>query len=915
MYDSTRALEDVRWFRKTGPVAIDFINRAVCRRIKKLAELKSLVGTESISMLVGPPASGKTILALNLAYELCKESKTYYFDCDKVRNIDGSRLLSDLRAVKGRVIIDNIHLAPQEFQSVYSRFRHDRDRHLLFVSRSTFEDFQYSRLDDIMEVPQITPEPIKASGELINAYCTWHEMDLIAPEALDEIKEVVSDNLWLLAYLLEGYRKAGGKGQASQWVKDGVLRDLQDLENTDALFPEVLVAVAALFRHELLMAETYLTNKLNFTPTVLNGLSQRGELVRHDGSDGEVFYGLPHKELAYAYWDFGSKYKRRRNLTDYESIIYQYVSLGPSNGLRALATIEDEMSREPVMVKLEKEGELPKIISGEQSTGAVGSWLAAADTSTIAREDILKALAGRIVEHDHAIYVPDLLKKLFFRGEEIWNAFRMHMDCEKLACNTVSTGGAVWVGITIFEMFKYDNVMMSELYACIDFNDLLRELNETDDTWTIARCISAIYRVDPDAHKKLKAGFEWQSLADRLCSSNLLWSTEQCLRDIMYANPNAARRLCGLMSVKELVKAFDNRSGSMTTRGQVIATIWRANHAFGEKLWQVYKETFIQEIRTIDDPVETIGDIRAIGLDNPKMACEIVDSLDHEMLAKALSSVENLMEKVEFARWFINRKKTAGKNFWQQYKYSLATSLADPLAISSIAPCLREIALCGKEKPYELCSLLNVGKMADNLNTSVDFWSTVDDILATVLRTNNPKGQALWKSIKCGQAPHPEGRIFSDIWRGLSSVQDISSIDQDAAIQLCAQLDISLLADRLSQASSLFVKEVGEWIIMMRDLIPARGKQLWEDLDKKQLATTLSSTDNVTSLASCFEQVYRAQEQDGWIEELCEYANPDQLAFTLKQTQDDEDREKLITVISEGCPVFHKKLMCLLNEP
>jgi len=909
------ATSRAQWFRRQGPTAVDFEAKAFHRRQAELDRLRSLVLGNPVSILEGSAASGKTVLVLNLAYDLLKshEKRVYYFDCDKDRDFDRASLTSDLRNVTGVVILENVHLAPGKLQWVYSDFKYDKDRNILLSARPTYRDYQQSKSESLCEMSSISLEPYEDSDALIDEFLVWQKAVAVPPDVRQQMKEISAESLWLLAYALTGYAQNHGDGGPKTWIRVGVLQDLQDLENANTDYPEVLVAVSAVYRNESLMAEPFLTSNLGFPVGVLNSLCQRGEVIRHVDQNGEVFYGLPHTALADAYWEFGNKYRRRRKLADYESVIYDYISLGPSNGLRVLAEAEGTV-RERVMARLEKEAKLPEIISHEQSAGAVHSWLRAAHTSTVARKDVLTALAQNIEEHGHAVYVPDLLNNLFWRGEDTWQAFRSHLNCGKLVRRMVSTGGTVWIGITIFQMFRYDEVMMRELYGLVDLDKLLRELNETEDTWTIGRCISAIYKVDPNAHKKLEVGLDWRGLADKLCGSSLLWSTEQCLREIMYANRSAARKLCRLLSVPKLVEALNNHFGHMTSRGQVIATIYQANHAFGETLWRAYVDKLGQEMNRMEDPGKAIDDLRAIGLASPKMACELLDFLDRKRLVQTLSGGEDLVQKVEFARWVLNLKKATGRGFWEQYKHSLAAGLAEPPAISSIAPCLREIAFGDKERPYELCGLLNIGKIADNLNNSVDFWSAVDDILSTVLQAHKGRGQALWKNVHCEQAPHPNGRLFSDVWSGLSHVKDIRSIDEDIAAQLCAQLDIELLADHLSQAGELFVKEVGEWVNTVHALIPSRGRQLGRALDKKRLAATLSLAEDVKNVVSCLEHMEAAQEQKGWVEELCTHLDTAPLAFNLKHTEDEECRERLLAVISRNCPVIHQQLLQLLGQ-
>ena len=83
-----------------------------------------------------------------------------------------------------------------------------------------------------MLVKKVCLKPIKSLDELIKAYCVWHNIEHFSSEVNDKIKDVASDNLWLLAYLLEGLRKADGQGDPSQWLKDGILHKRKECRGT-----------------------------------------------------------------------------------------------------------------------------------------------------------------------------------------------------------------------------------------------------------------------------------------------------------------------------------------------------------------------------------------------------------------------------------------------------------------------------------------------------------------------------------------------------------------------------------------------------------------------------------------------------------------------------------------------------------
>ena len=62
-----------KWFRKTGPIAVDFLEEKVCPRPKTLEHLNEHIFGNEISILEGEAGSGKSVLVRQLTYNLIKK--------------------------------------------------------------------------------------------------------------------------------------------------------------------------------------------------------------------------------------------------------------------------------------------------------------------------------------------------------------------------------------------------------------------------------------------------------------------------------------------------------------------------------------------------------------------------------------------------------------------------------------------------------------------------------------------------------------------------------------------------------------------------------------------------------------------------------------------------------------------------
>jgi len=87
------------WFRRAGPLGVDFDNGTVLVCKERLDELTNTVLSNPFSLLCGPPASGKTVLVRHLAHVLCQDNpRVYYF---RYRDFDIDELAHVINCTRG----------------------------------------------------------------------------------------------------------------------------------------------------------------------------------------------------------------------------------------------------------------------------------------------------------------------------------------------------------------------------------------------------------------------------------------------------------------------------------------------------------------------------------------------------------------------------------------------------------------------------------------------------------------------------------------------------------------------------------------------------------------------------------------------------------------------------------------------
>lgn len=153
-----------KWFRRAGPLAVDFENDRVCPRHEEEENLRKRVMNDRIVVLQGKPATGKSVLARKVAYQLYSEKafgEICYFDCGEQRDVGMSDLYNEIRDVDGLVVFEDAHLANDAVSFIMSRLRGGSNLHMLLVTRPSIWDLCRERDEHLYELKSnaVTMEP------------------------------------------------------------------------------------------------------------------------------------------------------------------------------------------------------------------------------------------------------------------------------------------------------------------------------------------------------------------------------------------------------------------------------------------------------------------------------------------------------------------------------------------------------------------------------------------------------------------------------------------------------------------------------------------------------------------------------------------------------------------------------------
>lgn len=630
-----------RWFRREGPIAADFDGDTVYTRHPLLDKIRDMVFDNEISLLEGEPATGKTVLARQLGYQLLTKEKAavYWFDGALERGFDKDKLIKEINSARGVVIIENVHLETPKYQRIRYSLKSDPYRHVLFTARPSFRESENSKDWRLSELKQIRLNPFDQVDEIIDHF-TQQYVGVQWPEkARETIKNVSKESFWLLAYSLRGYVDSEGQGESKGWLEKGVREDLQELEKLEPCFPEVLISLSPLYKNEVRTEEYYLTKVLGFDQAILYELVCRGEItIQREDEEGYVFYGLPHSALADVYWRFGETYRRRRGFPDYEDFVFAYATSGVSNGLEAICGNNIKWSKN-LFDRLEVEKKLVDVVEKERSMKAIALLWAlllerGVSVDSLKDKALLEALAEKINTHKDLNNSGDTLCTIHSIDRGASKELMRLIDfptLSKIVNKIKDLDGITWFieclcylpgefakefcdlldPIQLVEIILLDSISNAcrfinltyyansevgqRIWMLLDLNELLRKVRKVEDVRERVDCVVFLYTTGSDICKDLYPLLDASELAK--------WINENLSDNYLDISPicqscagQFASKLCDFLNINalaELLTPIDNDDGVR----ECLRSIITANRIVGRELLLLKREKHKELVR------------------------------------------------------------------------------------------------------------------------------------------------------------------------------------------------------------------------------------------------------------------------------------------------------------------------------
>lgn len=342
--------------RHRGPIMQDFAEGIPYRRERAIADLQTQALGNTVSVLIGARASGKTVLIRQLAFDLRHVRPVWWFTCK--REFDPALLAREINDSTGIIFLDDAEWAPQRCQEVCARVK-PGGRHVVVSTRRSALDHQSSDWRSFTEYPCMSLESNSVCSAIAKHFAERLGVTEISDNECDNLATYAEDDLWLLSFAIRGWVLSHGKGEFDEWAQAPLVNELNELERrfgTDE-YARVLVAIAPFSMHGSYIQERHLTDTLGFNRHTLSTLVQIGELQRESTASGDA-YMLHHSSLGGIYWNCN---RFRPSEDGYAELLYEYTVSGGREALAIISQCEKSVV-EKVFRRLDAENRLAGMI-------------------------------------------------------------------------------------------------------------------------------------------------------------------------------------------------------------------------------------------------------------------------------------------------------------------------------------------------------------------------------------------------------------------------------------------------------------------------------------------------------------------------------------------------------------------------
>ncbi len=372
-------------FFKEEPRWIDFEGGFIVER-NEVNEIIKKMKNEKTQLILGAPASGKSIILKNVGYKLARDNKSVYILELKQHSKDEIKLFFEniprIINENSIIIVDDAHLNFDDCEKLIEDFENEGKGNLIIGSRET-EEIRKGYLKDGSEFRDLIEEEkcirIKAEDVTEEMIRTFLEKKHKEYDFSAERIKIVSDNLekykkdlWHLSWALKAYnpeKYSVSKDEICEKIRDSI-RNIevskgQDEKQIILNAEDIFLPLSIFYRFEIPIERNYLVEQLGIEENIIKQLIGLQEI--REKEEAHKILSLHHSSIAELFFRAYLRYKDLGRITrtkllnqkDEEDLFFPFyhyiISSDPRNAIDVFIYLHRDFSNEKGGLSLLKE--------------------------------------------------------------------------------------------------------------------------------------------------------------------------------------------------------------------------------------------------------------------------------------------------------------------------------------------------------------------------------------------------------------------------------------------------------------------------------------------------------------------------------------------------------------------------------
>ena len=381
-------------FFKKEPERIDFEEGFIVERKKEVNQIIENMDKDNIQLVLGEPASGKSIILKNVGFKLTNENenkKVYFVGLKKYFRDEVKKYLENIPKINNEeavFIVDDAHLCITDCEGLINNFKSKGKGRLIIGSRETSEirgenPKETSPFESLKKTyihsEDVTEEMIKRFF-IKRKYNFSNERINTVSKNLKQYKK----DLWFLSWALKAYKKEKDyveEKEIYKKVRDSVRHISMGKDKLVKHAEDIFLPLSVFYRFEIPIERGFLEEQLGIDGNIVNQLIELSEIIETEEIGRKKMLSLNHSSIAELFYgtyesypEFGKrtknnilnkKSKDRGNL-DY-CLFHQYLTtVGSINAVSIITALSNgsmDKKRGITLLKmLVKDGKIQKLI-------------------------------------------------------------------------------------------------------------------------------------------------------------------------------------------------------------------------------------------------------------------------------------------------------------------------------------------------------------------------------------------------------------------------------------------------------------------------------------------------------------------------------------------------------------------------